>query len=370
MSVQVYISRLQWGFHQSRTSIGDSGKQNRINEHPDQLTSSSSLGSPKQPKWAYAFLVAGCDPDSPLTYRNYFFNILVASNLLDTNTTDHSTDILVMIQLTRASNATELPQADLEWLQTQLPNNPNRILRIHYLPPLIRDNFYNSHLEKYSKILCLDADVMPLCNLDYLFEESQNGKLQPNVVLAGYGEPAQGGFFLLEPGEGYHQELLQIIAKRETSIKWNSTLGWGTVMEKEWKGIPTTVSRKAKNQYPAKHSRHWDFHGGFADQGLLYYWTRFYKQKVSIVFLDTIENWQNGNLLKTCDSAALLGKKTCSPKGVGRRGQFENNLKSPLVGKIPHQDFTHFTGNQKPWEVKVMQFPKSLQEVKSSTDHW
>jgi hypothetical protein len=155
VSVQVYISRLQWGFHQLHTSIGDSGKHNRINEHPDQLTSSSSLGSPKQPKWAYAFLVAGCDPDSPLTYRNYFFNILVASNLLDTNTTDHSTDILVMIQLTRASNATELPQADLEWLQTQLPNNPNRILRIHYLPPLIRDNFYSSHLEKYSKIRIL-----------------------------------------------------------------------------------------------------------------------------------------------------------------------------------------------------------------------
>jgi hypothetical protein len=53
-----------------------------------------------------------------------------------------------------------------------------------------------------------------------------------------------------------------------------------------------------------------------------------------------------------------------------RRGQYGSTLTTPILGKIPHRDFIHFTGNQKPWEVKVMQFPKSLQEVQSSSDYW
>jgi hypothetical protein len=35
----------------------------------------------------------------------------------------------------------------------------------------------------------------------------------------------------------------------------------------------------------------WDWHGDFVDQGLLYYWTIYYKQDVSIVINDEIENW-------------------------------------------------------------------------------
>lgn len=378
-SVQVYVSTLQWRHHQPHNSIADADNQHRVTETRNQSATVASPGiaSPgtqKQPKWAYAFLVAGVDPERPLTYRNYFYNILVASNLLDVDVTKSTGDVIVMIQFTTATNATELLGADLAWLRTTFPNNPNRKLRIHYLPPLIRDNFYGSQLQKfrilelveYSRILYLDADVMPLCNLDYLFELSHLGKLQPNIVMAGFTEPAQGGFFLLEPGEGNYEQLLQIIEIRETTIKWNDTLGWGAVMKEEWKGIPTTYGPENR----ARSSKLWGFHGGFADQGLLYYWTRFHKQNVSIIFLDSVEHWQNGKLLGISESTRLLGNRTCLPIGMEKQGYYGSAAVPIFTKSIPHRDFIHFTGNRKPWEVKMEHFPQSLQEVQSSTAYW
>ncbi|CAJ1950562.1 unnamed protein product [Cylindrotheca closterium] len=343
------------------------------------------LGSPKLPadseerkgaKWAYAFLVAGCDPDKPLTYRNYFYNILVAANLLDQNTSstnNRKTDIIVMIQFTRASNATELPLSELQWLQTTIPNNPNRKLRIHYLPPPIRDNFYNAQLEKfrilefeeYSRILYLDSDVMPLCSLDYLLELSESGVLKPNVVLAGFTEPASGGFFLLEPGQSYYKELLEIIETREGTVEWNKTLGWGAVMDQEWRGIPM------KGGQTPRHSKVWTFHGDFADQGLLYYWTRYFRGDVSIIFLREIENWQDGSIETIVKSKKVFGNKTCLPPGQEANNCYGSSIHYPLFNeKAPHRDFIHFTGDKKPWEKAIQQFPKDLAQVRSSTEYW
>mmetsp|Transcript_900 Transcript_900/g.1773 ORF Transcript_900/g.1773 Transcript_900/m.1773 type:complete len:473 (-) Transcript_900:43-1461(-) len=345
------------------------------------------LGSPrvadssdrrKEPKWAYAFLVAGCDPDQPLTYRNYFYNILVAANLLHQKSTSETTnnrmtDIIVMIQFTKASNATELPLSELQWLQTRIPNNPNRKLRIQYLPSPIRDNFYNAQLEKfrilefeeYSRILYLDSDVMPLCSLDYLLELSERGVLKPNVVLAGFTEPASGGFFLLEPGPGYYKELLEIIETREATVGWNKTLGWGVVMDQEWRGIPL------KEGQTPRHSKEWTFHGDFADQGLLYYWTRYFRGDVSIVFLREIENWQNGSLEATVKSKKVFVDKTCLPPGQEANNHYGSSIHYPLFNKkAPHRDFIHFTGDKKPWEKKIRQFPKDFEQVRSSTEYW
>ena len=195
-----------------------------------------------------------------------------------------------------------------------------------YIPQSQHESFYETVLNKfhilelteYRRVLLMDGDVMPLSNLDYLFELSDDNKhgpgnstLKQNVVVSGPWEPANAGFFMLAPGEGEYDRINQIIHTRQkkasvivNAVKFNQTEGWGHVIE-------------APDQWIARRSsgRNWDFHFAFSDQGLctlqlhrihsmltfchfctptVYHWTKYVKQDVSIVFFDKVENWSAG----------------------------------------------------------------------------
>jgi lipopolysaccharide biosynthesis glycosyltransferase len=333
-------------------------------------------------KWAYAFLMAGCDLEAPLTYKNYIYNILVATKLLrQGNKTNTTTDVIVMVQFLNknqnASNSKEatppqLPSRDLQWFQ-------HYNIQVAYLPPAIRDNFYNAQLEKfrilqltqYSRIMYLDADVLPLCSLDYLLELSGKS-LQPNIILSWFTEPAHGGLFVLEPGQ--EQAWHDILRRREQEAldlpypHWDPAVGWGQQLTREWQGLPQILDGKV---IPPRHSMNWTFHGDFADQGLLYFWTMFYKRQVSIVQLDHIENWDHGRLVERLPSRDLMGNLTCLPIGMEYPGHYGSTLVPQLfLDKIPHRDFVHFSGDSKPWEHRRSDTPTVLSQVKSSTDYW
>jgi hypothetical protein len=54
----------------------------------------------------------------------------------------------------------------------------------------------------------------------------------------------------------------------------------------------------------------WTFHGDFADQGLLYFWTKYYYQKeVSIVHLDHVQQGSSDDADNLYLEATLLQKK-------------------------------------------------------------
>ena len=75
----------------------------------------------------------------------------------------------------------------------------------------------------------LDYDVMPTCNLDYLFELSDplpqlsgpvsntsSFRLKENVIVAFRREPASGGIFILKPNSTDFDHIQRIIHERET----------------------------------------------------------------------------------------------------------------------------------------------------------
>jgi hypothetical protein len=192
-------------------------------------------------KWAYAFLMAAVDPQTP-AYRGILYNIMVAAEILQ----DSKADILVMIQMSRTyinnNNEHRLPSYEEQWLR-------DMNVKIEYLdvPPV--QNFYQVQFEKfrilnhteYSRILYLDGDVMPYCVLDYLFELSDPSNpyqlplLKENLVLSWSSEPAHGGFFLLAPQEGDYETIQQIIDQREQEAMQGTELidknkGWGHVI--------------------------------------------------------------------------------------------------------------------------------------------
>ena len=52
-------------------------------------------------------------------------------------------------------------------------------------------------------------------------------------------------------------------------------------------------------------------------------------------------------------------------------GHYGSTLHVPLFyGKIPHRDFIHFSGENKPWENKRDKFPMDTSAIHSSIDFW
>ena len=102
------------------------------------------------------------------------------------------------------------------------------------------DRFRVLELAEYRRVMFLEPDVLPLCNLDYLFELSDadadadagegKGKgsggggadvpppspplLRENLLVAGWDGPAGAGIFVLRPGEGELDELRRTIVER------------------------------------------------------------------------------------------------------------------------------------------------------------
>jgi hypothetical protein len=187
----------------------------------------------------------------------------------------------------------------------------------------------------------MDGDVMPLGNLDYLFSLSVEGKLKENLVVAGALEPANGGFFMVQPG-GY-DSLQTIIRKREGAslrlsggykgYQFDVVRGWGQTIDPpdRW------VARR-----PGERGNNWTFHFAFSDQGLLYHWTKYYKKSVSIVFEDKVENW-------AADESGVVRLEVVLEK------PFANFSKPRIrIYAACHKfmcDFMHFAGNKKPVRV-------------------
>jgi alpha-N-acetylglucosamine transferase len=204
-------------------------------------------------RFEYVFLVACCKPKSP-TYRGYLYNIAIAKYLLaEFNST---ADVVTMIRMHADTDETALPPED-EALLTKSG------VIVKYIPKPLTDNFHTAMMDKfrvlelteYTRVLYLDADVMPLNNLDYMFAKSvgANAQLEENVVLSFNNEPASGGFFMLTPNAQDYEEVTKIALNREnTGYEFDETVGFGheIVPPDHWESFERNGTK-------------WDFYGAF-----------------------------------------------------------------------------------------------------------
>ena len=289
-----------------------------------------------QSPFAYAFVIGGCDPENPPTYQNYLFNIAIATKILrEVNST---ADVVALFQMAQDAPAdATLPRRDLQLLHALG-------VYVYYIPQQTtgQQSFYRTQLDKfrilgltqYERILFMDGDVMPLGNLDLLFELSVNGTLQENVVMRGLYEPANGGFFMIKPGA--LEDIQQVIAWREeTALQllyphFDSDIGWGHNLTTPW------LAQKEQGT-------NWTFLAAFADQGLLYYYTMYHQKSVSFLLRDgTAENWQYtpDGTVELRNQVSLTNFRVTEISAIpGRHHAY----------KFPLNSFIHFTGVGKPW---------------------
>ena len=331
--------------------------------------------------YAYVFLLAGCNTDSPLSYLGFLYTVMVSAEILKGRSHSRA-DLILMVQMDFNSPQSTLPHEQEAWLKSLG-------VQVQYIPPRRGNAFYHAQYLKfellkftqYQRIMYMDADVMPLCNLDYLFDESMSGRLQSNVLVAWWNEPASGGFFLLTPSKGEYEALRALIQEQERQVATqNDFTGWGTLqgdLPDVWRGTPSWPALGEDS--PAVKgivSNQWRWPGAFCDQGLLYYWTKYYEKDVSIFNLDTVEHWgqdEKGDLvrIKTEDNS-ILRERSCLPEGMDGEGHFGSSLHPMFVNKVPYRDFVHFTSSLKPWKSVTTEMLTDLmgRPPKSSTMFW
>ncbi len=308
-----------------------------INKPPPNVKASNRTDVPfSQSPFAYAFVIGGCDPEKPPTYQNYLFNIAIATKMLrEVNST---ADVVALFQMGQDMPAgASLPQRDLQLLHALG-------VYVYYIPQQTtgRQSFYRTQLDKfrilgltqYERILFMDGDVLPLGNLDLLFELSMNGTLQENVVMRGLYEPANGGFFLVKPGT--LEDIQRVIEWREEMAlelpypHFDPDMGWGHELASPW------LAQKEQGT-------NWTFLAAFADQGLLYYYTMYHQKSVSFLLRDgTAENWQYApdGTVQLRNHVSLLNFSVTEISAIPGRHHYY---------KFPLNSFIHFTGAGKPW---------------------
>jgi hypothetical protein len=289
-------------------------------------------------RFAYAFVIGGCDPTNLPTYQNYLFNIAIAARNL--KRLGSKADVVVLFQMSKTATDLQLPKEDLELLHAEN-------VTVYYIPQQLtgRESFYRTQLDKfrilgltqYEKVLFMDGDIMPLCNLDPFMEFE---KFQENVVMEGLYEPFNGGFFMLKTG--YLGEIQKVIEKREAMAAeleyphFDFTIGWGQDLTYDpWVSLRETGTN-------------WSFLAGFADQGLLYYYTKYHRKSVSVLHRDggvRHYGWngtavtETGPFNETIDSLHNDTNLDSMIRLPGKHSRFH----------YPFNCFVHFTGNAKPW---------------------
>jgi hypothetical protein len=222
----------------------------------DSSTNSSS-------KYAYAYVIGGCNPNKPERYLGFLYNILISARILREE--GSTADIVAFFQISHeATDMETLPDEDVRLLSALG-------VQIRYIPKSPIESFYDIVLSKfeilgmteYKRVLLMDGDVMPLTNLDFMFDLSSKGILKDNVVISGMWEPANAGFFMVAPVPGDLERIHEIIKRRALEAKdlkgrkFDEVKGWGHVITPDDKW----VARKEQGTL-------WNFHFAFSDQGL------------------------------------------------------------------------------------------------------
>lgn len=314
------------------------------------------LSNPGNPSvYAYAFVIGGCDPDRP-SYRNYIHNVLVASHILHQK--GSRSDVHLFIQMACRSRHTQLIAEEVRWLQAMN-------ISIHYLPKYRDESFYKIMLEKfqilrltqYRRVFFLDADVMPLINLDYLMELSDQGVLEENILVPGLTSPGNGGFFVLKPFPGAVDRVRRIIEKKDRRIAllpfphWDERLGWGhqIVPPDHWENRLGQTGHR------------WKFYGVYADQGLLFHWAKYVRKSVTIIFpKGRIENWGTA---KANPRIVILKQNLTADRAFKNYHEvgsvcLVDDCEGPVI-----DDHVHFVGKRKPWLVPPPQNITTITEA-------
>jgi hypothetical protein len=307
-------------------------------------------------KFAYAFAVAACTPES---CQPYVLNAIVASTVLKHHNSSSDVVFLARMASNDPENANRNSSEKLSCQQEYWLRQAG--IKLYYLPKVKMDNFGTVSLEKfrvlemtkYERVYFLDADLIPLCNIDYHMELSHRGILQDFVAMQGSREPINAGAFIVTPKQGLFGNVMDIVhrhlKKQKEPTILNPIEGWGHEIADNDRWVASQTNGLL-----------WNFHGFQVDQGLIYYWLKYEILNWSHVLengnVDTwnevtsnVGFWRNRtnvvNLANDKKYIAIVNTSNdYSSRACGSLHGRESNVLHGLA-----LDTYHYKGKDKPW---------------------
>jgi lipopolysaccharide biosynthesis glycosyltransferase len=332
-------------------------KQNQV-----EVQNNTREGNGNISPYAYTWVIGGVHEEN-VAYKGFLWTILISANLL--RKLGSTADFWVYVRLSPLSKLSDLPPEDrrvLELLGVNivLLDTPKK----ESFAQLVYDKFLTINMTAYKRVMFLDADLIPLTNLDYYFYLSDPDNtqlptlLKSNFIIATRGEPCNTGMFMVEPSNYAYQQLLDVINRQKEKAKtlpypfFDFKDGWGHSFDKGeyWEGIHKKGTR-------------WKFHASHSDQGLMYYFAKYIRKEVSIAIGDRIQNWKSDSggefpqmesdihgLLAKFQGNLLRVQYLCdmSQEEALRRDADDNRW----TCTPPYNSIAHFMGNTKPWRRK------------------
>mmetsp|Transcript_8956 Transcript_8956/g.25174 ORF Transcript_8956/g.25174 Transcript_8956/m.25174 type:complete len:290 (-) Transcript_8956:184-1053(-) len=209
------------------------------------------------------------------------------------------------------------------------------------------------NLTQYERIMYFDGDAIPIFNIDYLLQLSNEGIFHPTVILAGPNEPGQGGLFVLKPSSVAFRQVRDLI--QDWNLwQFNSTFGWGHVFG----DISPPSNTKDTWESNRDKAESWSFYGASADQGLLYHFPKYVQGKLTQILARKIVNYDYDprirvlNATKTWNVGSISESPLTSHMNKTRYQFLPKNCKRWTRNHCvpPYSDHAHFTMMDKPWK--------------------
>jgi len=227
-------------------------------------TTSDSRGWNRS-RYAYAAMIAGVGVKG--SHSGYVYNVAIAARRL--RRFGSTADFVAMVIIADGEPLAALPEKDARVLSVSG-------VSVRYTKTLIGPlnfastvaaKFYSWQLTMYDAVQFLDADVMPMRNMDALFS------FPSFAACPGRVSPLNSGYLMARPSCDIFADLLDLHAlKYHGDINWNMSVGWG-VRRMAWRNV---FNRERAD---------WNFHGAQHEQGLLWYYFRFVRREMHIINL-------------------------------------------------------------------------------------
>ena len=316
----------------------------------------------QQSSYSYAWVLGSIHEDK-WAYKGFLWDIIISANLLRKQ--GSTSDFWVFVRLSPDSKLDDLPSEDRRLLEAvgvniKVLNKPQK----ESFAQLVFDKFLTINMTDYKRVMFLDGDLIPLLNLDYIFHLSDPDHaetptlIKPNLITASLREPCNTGMFMVEPSVEAFAKYNDAVLKRRENAKtlpypyFDYTEGWGRNF-KEHHETWRSVIKKANG---------WHFHASHSDQGLMFYWSKYLIQDVTIVIGDFVENWKRGpdgdpvreeevkGLFAPYQGKPLVYQWSCEkPYDERKGGETKNDWRCfPPINSV-----AHFMGKTKPWKQRI-----------------
>ncbi|GFH55741.1 hypothetical protein CTEN210_12217 [Chaetoceros tenuissimus] len=343
-------------------------KKEELNVEKDQKSTknlcqpSLNTTEPSSP-YAYVWVMGGINENKP-AYKGFIWDILISARLLCR--TGSTADKWLYVRLSPESNREEIPEEDRKLLTA----HGIRIIhlkksRTESFGQITYDKFHILNMTDYKRVMFLDADTIPLTNMDYFFHLSDPDHkdtptiLKPFFLYATLKEPCQGGMYMVEPSTWMYEKYVETVKDQHEKAKdlpyphFNKGIGWGYHFKQHrdhWESISANMTR-------------WSFYAAHIDQGLMFYLAKYIYKDVSIAIGNKLQNWKPAkgiarrkpildslyfDILEKYQPPLLAYQFYCDKYKFDRANYLS-------IGKEwkchpPYDSIAHFAGGSKPWQ--------------------